>query len=1496
MNSADTHHAKSLREALHELYHSGPDGFEGFVSVVLGNLTGQSFRLARSGTQRGRDGDSAFDGGATYFEGKRYNESPSKSDIFAKLGDLAADDAGQVDLWVLGATCEVAAQTVADAKAFAAKCGIGIVILDWSNNDLGSLLVASVNAGDDAKSFITDGLHKTGKSSFAPAALAAIDYFSAHAQFPARLHALRRALSIEESGLAHARILNRAWMERIFSSRRLARAEFGQPLAPLDPDGLKAMPRLQRKALCSAFVGQSPTEIYAVIGDEGTGKSWICAQTWIEAHPSSLLILCPADDLLSAQATDNFEAFLISRLIKQTGGQESERLSERWRRRLRGWRANPAPENVRVTLVADGLNQPRKSDWSRWLDRAAAELHTIGGCLVVTTRKIHWSELRRSLTSKIDVVTIDVWSKREVETHLRGSGIDPHKVSAQVLETLRNPRLLGIAIDLLAAKDVEQLNELSVGRLMFEHMRKAQQTGAAPLSGVKFAEFLKKLAEEAFDRVRSQKADDLKLFDVSAEEGLEAVATSRFFGAVPGASLQYEIKSEGLNVGLALFLISELEKEHRNGRCPEERLQIILEPIGALDEAAKVVLTAIQVASLEESSGAVQAALIEHLASLQNLPSEEVDAFAWIVKTSTSPLLVAARNIYSSETHFPNADWLLYALLKYRDDPDVWAIITEHIKQWLSIYSLAPERMMFKTAGRDKPEEVAEERVKREEKTAEAVAKLTPQERQYIEDNLIKTEDWAFATLHQTAFSLLAGMPLREFAGSFMRWTVADALDPALQSADKEFRQLVRFNKVDWAQTRTALLEELKFFTDEATSSVGKWARVEILRAIGSLEEAKHAEDLADWLTRDREKFVGFSLQEKYCSADPCDPTTAEPGNVKETAMRYRSIDPSSLYTAIGQAQADHFFDMARCGVARFYVDDALAAHRALADDVLTRDGLPRRQGTLGLLEHSAVLTDDQVKRLLHSGQASTVSFKDDQELKPEWLAAQYSIRTAIVHLTPDEQLEAIASIQGNTVLIDTLLAVKPALEAKVEQVLERVFQEGNPDHQSSVLAAIQYSRPPLSPRSVGIVSQLCRSPVAIVRAQSLGIAAFSGDHALLKEIADGNWDTRKLTAGKQKFEHWYGSAAILEAAKAGLLEMESALDRMNLDHYGFAAQQLGAIGARSVADRVEAALHRALAYQQKSGLPEMETIVSDPAHPGPPLISLGDPPPQNQEERWQRFGETSAEFNDRQKRAADAFKSFADQLTSDDARLILEDLTFGGMTAMIAANPDAGKRWLDMFDTASDRQLQHLHHVALQLAIALVVSNVIEAKALLERVLRLDPTIRRVSGAAKISAESLMLWANTDASFIEETCLTRLVTRHKDSDISKEVLAAHLNGKQDIVFQVIIDLLAKGEPVDVCLALTLAGYCDSDPRADALIGKYEGAVGFIGTAHRAAKTAYGKNKWSKVWYEKMLTAKEPAEFWQASLMLTKVVDARYDVWSDRLGPVESPLKSSSQP
>ena len=1461
---------------------SGPEGFEGLLGVILGEITGQSFRLAKSGTQRGRDGDSAFDGGATYFEGKRYKEGLSKNDVSTKLFDVANDDAGLVDLWILGATCEVASQTVEDGRRFAGKNGFGIVVLDWSNYDLGSLLVATVAAGSKSKAFIKQGLTGGGGAGLIVPAIDAIDHFEKHGDYPARVSALRKSLATD-IGLGHAKTLNQEWLDRLFTNKVQARAELGQPLSPFDPSGPLALDRPERALLTKAFSGVPESEIYAIVGEEGVGKSWLAVQSWSLSNPKSLLVLCPADDL-TGDETEGFDDFLIRKLIGQTNGDFTPQVIARWRRRFNGWRENIPANSVRVTLITDGLNQPLKSNWGRWLDRAALRLKELGGCLVVTTRTQHWTHLKKTLSCGLRTITLAEWSIMDVKQILGSRGIDFSNTRIEVLESVRNPRLLGIAIELFEAKAIELLDELSVGRLLFEHMRRMEQHGASTVSAPAFADLLKALAAKVLARANAQNTDDLRLFDAVQEAQLEAVASSRFFSSVKGSASQYEIKLEGLNLALALYLVGQLERELRNDRDPREKLATILEPISALDETAKVVLLATQIACLEdETSPDIRSALIEKFVSLQNLPNSEVDAFAVLAKSAPLAFLQAAENVYLSQEHIASKEWLLYALLNRRDEPDVWQQILESTKRWLSFYSLAPERGMHRTLGRESVTQVDEERTRVLANIQEREAALTEAERCFMTTNLVAAPHPRFDGIGRFALYLLAGMPLEEIATYLVCWRFSAALNPSTAVPYAEFEQVLHYNRADWEVTRSAILKGLEALPVECSSSVGMWTRVGILYGTGDAGDAKEGARIRGELTRDQERFEGWSIKGNYSAVDPCDPGTVEPENVIATAQNYRQIDPGKIAMRRGMAQEDHFFRGARAGVARFVPDDAIHTHRALASEVLGRSGHARLQGVLMLVRHSAVLTKDLAQRFLSAGVSSTASHKGREGDRDEFLTAQFSVLIALPHLTADEQFDAIAKMQGDTFLLELISCVQSATPEKVEQVLEGVLQSGNEHAQTAVLASIHYSQSPLTPRAAVIVKGFIRSTLKNLRYEALALAASSGDTSLLQETIDSGWSAEKPSTRDSSFEDWHGSTAILKALQAGLIEAGPALDRMNVSHYGFAAETLSAEQDGGIAARIEAALVKALGYEGEMELPEIETGAPKVSDPAPPLVSLMERAPSENDfaSQMNRLSETDEEFDERQRRMDLAYERFAGELTAVEADLILSDLTFDGIKSIIGKDADRDQRWFRMLVASSDKKLRHLHHVALQVAVALDANGNLLAPKFITRILALDPTIRRVTGAAKIPVETITLWSNTASPAMVDICIRRLRTPQSDSDIAREVIAAHLCGKVAILQTYIDELLATGRPYETALALMIAGFCDDSVHAEAVLSRFDGAEGFIGKAHTAASDSYARNVWAKTWYTKMLDARQQEDFWRASVLFMKVVDGRFDTWSE---------------
>lgn len=123
---------EDLRDALLSLKPAGEHGFEGFLRLVLNQLTGIPFRLAASGLQGGVDGDAAFIGDAVCFEAKRYDGNVQRTEVLPKIVDLARNKEAADRLWILGATTEVRTQLANDLRVAGDQNAISTLILDWT--------------------------------------------------------------------------------------------------------------------------------------------------------------------------------------------------------------------------------------------------------------------------------------------------------------------------------------------------------------------------------------------------------------------------------------------------------------------------------------------------------------------------------------------------------------------------------------------------------------------------------------------------------------------------------------------------------------------------------------------------------------------------------------------------------------------------------------------------------------------------------------------------------------------------------------------------------------------------------------------------------------------------------------------------------------------------------------------------------------------------------------------------------------------------------------------------------------------------------------------------------------------------------------------------------------------------------------------------------------------------------------------------------------------
>ena len=109
-----------------------------------------------------------------------------------------------------------------------------------------------------------------------------------------------------------------------------------------------------------------------------------------------------------------------------------------------------------------------------------------------------------------------------------------------------NPRLLGMAVDLFDKAAITHFDELTVSRLLFEHMRMSERNAATLQTARDFALTLQSHADKILSRVKNKQLDDLRIF----QGEFTAVADGRFFHAVDGDPTRYSLKDDGLTLAL----------------------------------------------------------------------------------------------------------------------------------------------------------------------------------------------------------------------------------------------------------------------------------------------------------------------------------------------------------------------------------------------------------------------------------------------------------------------------------------------------------------------------------------------------------------------------------------------------------------------------------------------------------------------------------------------------------------------------------------------------------------------------------------------------------------------------------------------------------------------------------------------------------------------------------------------------------------------------------
>src|SRR6266446_2283434 len=252
---------EKIKSAIKKLPHEGPEGFEGFVAKLLGELLNQPFIIARKGDQPGGDARS-FDG-TVRLQAKHYKSRKIPDvDIITDFHRVRLNYPS-METYVVGSAFPIAEQLRSALDDLEFEFGIEIATLDYSTQ-ASPLSVLAISFWHVVRGF---------------RALTAIET-SAHAWVASQgqsndvqvmLNTLRSAFT--ESPRLFARLRNA-------SNRQLAERFGKAPVSQTERFAINLPRAIFRKSIRNEFEQWRDSDSVRVLvleGDEGMGKTWAAA-------------------------------------------------------------------------------------------------------------------------------------------------------------------------------------------------------------------------------------------------------------------------------------------------------------------------------------------------------------------------------------------------------------------------------------------------------------------------------------------------------------------------------------------------------------------------------------------------------------------------------------------------------------------------------------------------------------------------------------------------------------------------------------------------------------------------------------------------------------------------------------------------------------------------------------------------------------------------------------------------------------------------------------------------------------------------------------------------------------------------------------------------------------------------------------------------------------------------------------------------------------------